>query len=59
MNITHLRWTLARVSVMSWQERSFRIQEQMRRATYRPNKALKSIDLTPLQVEHFLSLADL
>ena len=59
MNITHLRWTLARVSVMSWQERSFRIQEQYRRSTYRPNRVPESIDLVPLPVEHFLSLADL
>ena len=59
MNITQIKWTLARVSVMSWQERSFRIREQYRRLTYRPSKLLALAELKQLPVKRLLSFADL
>ena len=58
MNLTHIKWTIARVSVMSWQERFFRTQEQYLRATYRPTRRLEPLDFRPIQVKRILPLAD-
>jgi hypothetical protein len=59
LNLAHLKWLGARLSVMSWGERVHRVREQINRFNFNPSMEIENLDISQLSIDRFLNKVDL